>query len=56
MRRGIFVTLMFLEIIPWMTGCQSARQIAMPGDGAATGSVTLRKVRSCSGSTRGASP
>ena len=42
MRRGIFVTLMFLGIIPWMTGCQSARQIAMPGDGAATGSVTLK--------------
>ncbi len=42
MRRLIVVPLMVLGLVPWMTGCQSARQIAMPGDEAATGLVTLK--------------
>ncbi|GBC84321.1 hypothetical protein HRbin11_00746 [bacterium HR11] len=42
MRRWIGVTLMVLGLVPWMTGCQSARQVALPDNGPTTGLVTLK--------------
>lgn len=42
MRRWIGVTLMVLGLVPWMTGCQSARQVALPDNGSTTGLVTLK--------------
>ncbi|MCS7311903.1 MAG: DUF5666 domain-containing protein [Acidobacteria bacterium] len=42
MRRWMGVTLVVLGLVPWMAGCQSARQVALPDNGPTTGWVTLK--------------